>query len=101
LACAAIAREQNLLGQADIEDLVHVFLVDLRCRDPNGELYGGKGTADLFLHITSNYKFMGFDILPDYGVFDTSRTPTSRALEDYKRHLEKHRLAACTIANIC
>ena len=31
--------------------------------NPNGELYGGKGTADLFLHITSNYKFMGFDIL--------------------------------------
>ena len=22
--------------------------------NPNGELYGGKGTADLFLHITSN-----------------------------------------------
>ena len=46
--------------------------------NPNGVLYAGKGTADLFLHITSNYKFTGYDILPDYGVFDISRTPTSR-----------------------
>jgi hypothetical protein len=33
--------------------------------NPNGVLYAGKGTADLFLHITSNYKFTGYDILPD------------------------------------
>ena len=59
--------------------------------NPNGVLYGGKGTADLFLHITSNYKFTGYDILPDYGVFDIFKSPDiSRALEDYKRHLEKH-----------
>ena len=68
--------------------------------NPNGELYGGKGTADLFLHITSNYKFMGFDILPDYGVFDIFKNPDiARALEDYKR-IEKTP-SACTIANIC
>ena len=47
--------------------------------NPNGELYGGKGTADLFLHVTSNYKFMGFDILPDYGVFDIFKNPDIRA----------------------
>ena len=59
--------------------------------NPNGVLYGGKGTADLFLHITSNYKFMGFDILPDFGVFDIFKAPDiPRALEDYQRHLEKH-----------
>jgi NADPH dehydrogenase (quinone) len=28
--------------------------------NPHGVLYAGKGTADLFLHITSNYKFTGF-----------------------------------------
>ena len=50
-----------------------------------------KGTADLFLHITSNYKFTGYDILPDYGVFDIFKNPDIPcALEDYKRHLEKH-----------
>ena len=54
--------------------------------NPNGVLYGGKGTADLFLHITSNYKFTGYDILPDYGVFDIFKSPDiPRALEDYKR----------------
>ena len=59
--------------------------------DPNGVLYAGKGTADLFLHITSNYKFTGYDILSDYGVFDIFKNPDiPRALEDYKRHLEKH-----------
>lgn len=59
--------------------------------NPNSLLYGGKGTADLFLHITSNYKFIGFDILPDFGVFDIFKTPDiPRALEDYSSHLEKH-----------
>jgi NADPH dehydrogenase (quinone) len=59
--------------------------------DPDGVLYAGKGTADLFLHITSNYKFTGYDILPDYGVFDIFKNPDiPRALEDYKRHLEKY-----------
>jgi NADPH dehydrogenase (quinone) len=59
--------------------------------NPNGVLYAGKGTADLFPHITSNYKFTGYDILPAYGVFDIFKDPdTPRALEDYKRHLEKH-----------
>ena len=33
----------------------------------------------------------GYDILPDYGVFDIFKNPDiPRALEDYKRHLEKH-----------
>ena len=59
--------------------------------NPNGVLMHGKGTADLFLNITSNYKFTGYDILPDFGVFDIFKSPDiPRALEDYKRHLEKH-----------
>jgi modulator of drug activity B len=59
--------------------------------NPAGVLFAGKGTADVFLHITSNYKFMGFDILPDYGVFDIFKTPDiPHALEDYQRHLEEH-----------
>ena len=56
----------------------------------NGVLMGGKGTADLFLNITSNYKFCGYDILPDFGIFDIFKNPdVPGALEDYKRHLEK------------
>lgn len=63
--------------------------------NPSGAMYGGKGTADLFLHITSNDKFTGFDILLDFGVFDIFKSPDiPRALEDYQRHLEKHCLGA-------
>ncbi|HEY5704037.1 MAG TPA: NAD(P)H-dependent oxidoreductase [Terrimicrobiaceae bacterium] len=59
--------------------------------NPDGVLYGGKGTADLFLHITSNYKFCGFDILPDFGVFDIFKNPNiSNAVEEYRGHLEKY-----------
>jgi len=59
--------------------------------NPNSTLYVGKGTADLFLHITSNYKFMGYDIRPDFGVFDIYKSPDiTRAIEDYRLHLEKH-----------
>ena len=42
-------------------------------------LYSGKGTADLFLHITSNYRFCGYDILPDFESSTSSRIPTSPA----------------------
>src|ERR1043166_9051688 len=59
--------------------------------NPDSVLYGGKGRDDLFLPITSNYKFFGYDILPDFGVFDIYKNPDiPRAMEDYKRHLDKH-----------
>jgi len=59
--------------------------------NPGSFLYGGKGVADLFLPITSNYKFCGYDILPAFGVFDIYKHPDiPRALEDYKRHLERY-----------
>ena len=59
--------------------------------NPGSFLYGGKGTADLFLPITSNYKFCGYDILPSFGVFDIYKHPDiPRSLEDYQRHLEKY-----------
>ena len=58
--------------------------------NPESVLFGGKGRGDLFLHITSNYKFCGYHILPDFGVFDIFKNPNiPRALEDYHRHLEK------------
>jgi NADPH dehydrogenase (quinone) len=59
--------------------------------NPNAVLYGGKGTADLFLHITSNYKFYDYNILLAFGIFAIFKNPeVPRALEDYQRHLEKH-----------
>ena len=60
--------------------------------NPNGVLYGGKGTADVFLNITSNYKFCGYEILPDFGVFDIFKKPEEipEALAAYSHHLEKY-----------
>lgn len=58
----------------------------------DGVLMSGKGTADLFLNITSNYKFCGYDILPDFGAFDIFKQAADipRAFADYQRHLEQH-----------
>lgn len=60
--------------------------------DPKGVLMGGKGTADLFLAITANYKFCGYDILPDFGAFDIFKhaLDVPKELEEYKRHLVEH-----------
>ena len=59
--------------------------------NPDGVLFGGKGRDDLFLHITSNYRFSGYDIIPDFGVFDIFKDPDiPAAIEEYKRHLEEH-----------
>jgi putative NADPH-quinone reductase len=45
----------------------------------NGVLFGGKGTTDLFLHITSNYKFTSTTFSRILGCSISSRTPTSRS----------------------
>ncbi|RYD66710.1 MAG: flavodoxin family protein [Verrucomicrobiaceae bacterium] len=59
--------------------------------NPQEGLFRGKSTADLFLHITSNYRFTGYEILPDFGVFDIFKDPDiPGALEEFKQHLEVH-----------
>jgi modulator of drug activity B len=57
----------------------------------SGVLFGGKNTDDLLLHITSNYKFIGFDILSDYGVFDIFKenADISESLKSYIPYLEE------------
>jgi modulator of drug activity B len=62
--------------------------------NPDGVLMGGKGTADLLLGITANYKFCGYDILPDYGAYDIFKQASDipAALAGYPRHLEQHAL---------
>jgi len=59
--------------------------------NPDGILFEGKGRDDLFLHITSNYRFCGYEVLPDFGVFDIFKDPDiPAALRDYEVHLELH-----------
>jgi hypothetical protein len=54
--------------------------------NPDSVLYHGKGTDDLFLPITSNYRFIGYEILPDFGVFDIYKNiDIPRAIEEYRQ----------------
>jgi modulator of drug activity B len=43
--------------------------------NPMADYTPARERADLFLHITSNYKFTSYGILPDYGVFDIFKNP--------------------------
>ena len=57
--------------------------------NPDYKLFQGKTTADLFLHISSNYRFCGYDILPDYNCFDIFKNEKiAEDLENYPKHLE-------------
>ncbi|NEQ41308.1 MAG: flavodoxin [Okeania sp. SIO3I5] len=59
--------------------------------NPDQYLFAGKKTEDVFLNITSNYKFCGYEILPDYGVFDIHKNPQiENDIEGYKLHLEQY-----------
>jgi modulator of drug activity B len=67
--------------------------------NPDGGLMNGKETDDLFLPLTSNYKFCGYDILPAFGVFDIFKNPDiPGGLEDFKRHLGRHCLSVSSSA---
>lgn len=58
--------------------------------NPEQQLMQGKSTADLFLNITSNYRFCGFEIMEGYNCFDIFRKkPTPEDLENYPMHLER------------
>ncbi|MFV5697647.1 NAD(P)H-dependent oxidoreductase [Flavobacterium sp. ZT3R17] len=58
--------------------------------NPSQLLMQGKGTADLFLTISSNYRFCGYDILPDYNCFDIFKSAQiEQDLNNYPAHLTK------------
>ena len=52
------------------------------------QLMQGKTTSDLFLNISINYRFCGFEILADYNCFDIFKSGTiENDLENYPAHL--------------
>jgi len=58
--------------------------------NPQQSLMQGKGTADLFLNITSNYRFCGVEILKGYNCFDIFKDgDIANDLLQYPQHLEK------------
>jgi modulator of drug activity B len=59
--------------------------------DPNQQLMKGKNPDDLFLNITSNYRFCGYEILPGYNCFDIFKSNSIEMdLKNYPEHLEKY-----------
>ncbi len=53
-------------------------------------LYQGRSTTDALIHITSNYRFCGAEILPDYNCYDVYKGgDVALSLEHYSSHLEK------------
>lgn len=58
--------------------------------NPDGVLLEGKGVDDLLLNITFNYKFVGYQVLKSFGIYDIFRdTDIAKSIEGYKKHLEE------------
>ena len=58
--------------------------------NPVQRLMRGKGVADLFLNITSNYRFCGYEIMDGYNCFDIfRRNDIAKDLENYPLHLKE------------
>lgn len=56
--------------------------------NPDQVLMQGKTTADLFLNLTSSYRFIGYEIMSDYGTFDIFRDQKIESdLENYPEYL--------------
>lgn len=58
--------------------------------DPKQVFFQGRSTADFFIPITSNYRFCGVDIIPDYNCYDIYKDgDISKDLENYPIHLKE------------
>ena len=57
--------------------------------DVNQQLFRGISTKDYLLHITSNYRFCGVEVMPDYNCFDIFKDgDIAKDLENYPKHLK-------------
>ena len=58
--------------------------------NPAQQLLQGKGISDLFLNITSNYRFCGCEITTGYNCFDIFKNENiAQDLENYPAHLKR------------
>lgn len=58
--------------------------------DVGQQLFKGISTQDYLLHITSNYRFCGVEVVPDYNCFDIFKDgDIAKDLENYPVHLAK------------
>ena len=57
--------------------------------NPDGVLFEGKSEDDLLLNITANYKFVGYTVLKNFGIYDIFRDEDiAGKIDSYKKHLE-------------
>jgi modulator of drug activity B len=55
------------------------------------QLMQGKSSSDLLLNITSNYRFCGCDIMPEYNCFDIFKNgDVAKDLRNYPAHLARY-----------
>lgn len=58
--------------------------------NPENKLFEGKELKDIFLPITSNYRFCSYDIIDSYNCFDIFKSGNiEKDLENYPLHLSK------------
>lgn len=58
--------------------------------NPEQKLFRGLSTTDFLMHITSNYRFCGVEVVADYNCFDIFKDgDIAKDLEYYPKHLEK------------
>lgn len=58
--------------------------------NPDYALFEGKGLTDIFLPITSNYRFCGYDIIDSYNCFDIFKSSDiQKDIEKYPAYLAK------------
>ena len=58
--------------------------------NPENMLFNGKGLTNIFLSITSSYRFCGYEIKDSYNCFDIfRRSDITKDLENYPTHLAK------------
>lgn len=58
--------------------------------DENQVLLKGKAPEDILFNVVLNYKFSGYDLLPNFHCFDVIRKPQpDYYFDEYQKHLEK------------
>lgn len=63
---------------------------DYAFNDPDQVLLKGKAPEDVLFNIAMNYKFSGYDILPQFNSFDVAKKPQPEFyFEEYNKHLSK------------
>lgn len=56
--------------------------------NPENELFVGKGLTDIFLPITSNYRFCGYEVLESYNCFDIFKDgDIAKDIANYPKYL--------------